>query len=66
MNNIWEKLHPLGREETRSNLGDYRAITTNDQVIATSEEELKEAQRVIKSLNMAPSPGANAATSRRF
>jgi hypothetical protein len=60
MNNIWGKLHKLEVEELEPNLGDYSAVSTNDDVVTALKEGLKEAQRMINSLNMAPNPQATA------
>ena len=60
MNNIWAKLHKLEGDEVEPNLGDYSAVSTDEQVITALKEGLKEAQRMINSLNMAPNPQASA------
>ena len=56
MKNIWAKLHPLGEGEGEPNLGDYSLVSTNEGVVKALNQGLKEAQRVITSLNMAPNP----------
>ena len=59
MNNIWAKLHKLEGDEVEPNLGDYSAVSTDEQVITALKEGLKEAQRMFNSLNMAPNPQAS-------
>jgi len=59
MNNIWGKLHPLQPDEVEPDLGDYTAVSTNDHVISALKEGLKDAQRMISSLNMAPNSQAS-------
>jgi hypothetical protein len=66
MTNVWADLHPLAPEELPCDLGNYSLITTNDDVIAALKEGLKEAQRLLRALNMGPRPGANAQSSRWF
>ena len=60
MKNIRKKLHPLQERKMSPNLGDYSAISSNDLMIATLQEGLKYAQRLINCLNMAPSAHATA------
>ena len=38
------------------NLGDYSEVSNNEDVILALKEGLREAQRVINCLNMAPNP----------
>ena len=55
MENVWESLHKLQASEERCNLGDYNIISTNEEVISALQEGLKEAQGMLRSLNMASS-----------
>ena len=58
MNNIWGKLHDLQDDEMKPNLGDYSAVSSNDQGVQTLKEGLKNAPRLINNLNMAPNTSA--------
>jgi len=60
MTNIWAKLHPLSEDEVQPDLGNYRAVGTNGEVVTALKEGLREAQKIINSLNMAPNPNAPA------
>ena len=55
MENVWESLHKLTLGEQRPNLGDYSLIAGNADVVSALQEGLKEAQSMLRSLNMAPS-----------
>ena len=55
MENVWGKLHPLSEGEIGCNLGDYSLIESDEHVVAALKEGLKEAQAMIRVLNMAPS-----------
>ena len=55
MTNIWAQLHPLGDGEDPCDLGDYSSIAFDANVVAALKEGLKEAQKVLRVLNMAPS-----------
>ena len=55
MKNVWESLHPLQEGEARCDLSDYSQVSTDADVISALKEGLKEAQSVIRILNMAPS-----------
>jgi hypothetical protein len=54
METVWESLHPLQPGETRCNLGDYSLISSNGEVVAALQEGFKEAQAMVRALNMAP------------
>ena len=54
METVWESLHPLQPGETRCNLGNYRLISSNGEVVAALQEGFKEAQAMLRALNMAP------------
>ena len=58
MLNIWADLHPLSKGELPCNLGDYNAIQTDADVVAALKEGMKEAQGLLRVLNMAPSIAA--------
>ena len=66
MSNIWEKLHPLADGESPCNLGDYSLICSPQLLVSALEEGLLEAQRVLRSLNMAPSIQARPAIKQWF
>ena len=66
MNNIWAKLHGLEEGETAPDLGDYSGVATNEAVVDALKEGLKLAQRLINSLNMAPSPQAPSKSKQWF
>ena len=53
MENVWESLHKLTLGEQRPNLGDYSLIAGNADVVSALQEGLKEAQSMLRSLNMA-------------
>jgi hypothetical protein len=55
MKNVWADLHPLVEGEIVCNLSDYTEIATNDDVTAAMQEGLKEAQSMLRVLNMSPS-----------
>jgi len=55
MDNVWEALHPLQPDELRCNWGDYSLIPDNDSIVGALREGLKEAQQMMRVLNMAPS-----------
>ena len=55
MENVWESLHKLTLGEQRPNLDDYSLIAGNADVVSALQEGLKEAQSMLRSLNMAPS-----------
>ena len=54
------KLHKLQDDEVEPNLGDYSAVSTDEDVVAALKEGFKEVQWVINSLSMAPNPQASA------
>ena len=60
MNNIWAKLYKLEDGEEEPNLGDYSIVATNEEVVKALKEGLKEAQKLINVLKMAPNPQATA------
>ena len=60
MTNIWAKLHKLGEDEVVPDLGDYSLVSSNNEVVLALKEGLKDAQKMMNSLNMAPSPQAAA------
>jgi hypothetical protein len=55
MTNIWAKLHPLESREHKAGLGDYTLVGTDDLLVEAMKEGLLEAQKMLRSLNMAPS-----------
>jgi hypothetical protein len=55
MKNVWADLHPLVEGEIVCNLSDYTEIATNDDVTTAMQEGLKEAQSMLRVLNMSPS-----------
>jgi hypothetical protein len=55
MTNIWAKLHPLESRELKADLGDYTLVGTDDLLVEAMKEGLLEAQKMLRSLNMAPS-----------
>jgi hypothetical protein len=54
MENIWSKLYPLGESEVPANLGNYSSIENNDMLVMALKEGFKEAQSMLRVLNMAP------------
>ena len=58
MTNIWAKLHKLEEDEVEPDLVDYTTVSSNREVVTALKEGLKEAQKMLNSLNMAPSPQA--------
>lgn len=54
MKNVWADLHPLLEDEVPCNLADYSLITTDDDITSALQEGLKEAQGMLRILNMAP------------
>lgn len=54
MKNVWADLHPLGELEVPCNLADYTLIATNVDVISALQEGLREAQSMLRVLNMSP------------
>jgi hypothetical protein len=54
MTNIWAKLYLLGSGELKTDLGDYTLVGTNDLLVEAMKEGLLEAQKMLRSLNMAP------------
>ena len=56
METVWESMHKLQIGESWCNLGDYSLIPSDVEVIAALKEGFKEAQGMLRSLNMAPSP----------
>lgn len=55
MKNVWADLHPLVEGEVVCNLSDYTLIATDDDVTVALQEGLKEAQSMLRVLNMSPS-----------
>jgi hypothetical protein len=55
MVNIWAHLHPLEGGEETCNLGDYTLIHSKEEVVLVLKEGLGEAQKLMRTLNMAPS-----------
>lgn len=55
MTNMSAQLHPLGDGEEPCNFGDYSSIASDAHVVAALKEGLKEAQKVLWVLNLAPS-----------
>jgi hypothetical protein len=53
--NVWADLHPLAVGESPTNLGDYRLVSTDKNIVEALKEGLQEAQRLLRFLNMAPS-----------
>ena len=41
MINIWAKLHLLSEDEVEPDLGDYSAVSTNEEVLTALKEGLK-------------------------
>jgi len=58
MTNISAKLYKLADDEVEPDLGDYSAISSNEEVVTALKEGFKEAQKMIHSLNMALNPQA--------
>ena len=65
-NNIWAKLHGLQEIEPEPNLGDYTNVAIKTLVIEALKEGLKLAQRLLNSLNTAPSAQASANNKQWF
>jgi len=59
MNNIWGKMHELRDNEVPPNLANYTVVATDELVIEALKEGLKDAQRLINTLNMAPNAQAS-------
>ena len=55
MKNVWADLHPLVEGEQSCDLGNYSGIASDGEVILALQEGLKEAQKILRSLSMAPS-----------
>ena len=53
MDNVWESLQKLESREQCCNFGDYNLIPTNAEVVLALQEGLKQAQGMLRSLNMA-------------
>jgi hypothetical protein len=53
--NIWADMHPLAEGEVPAVLDDYSLIKSDEDVVLALKEGLKEAQAMIRTLNMAPS-----------
>jgi hypothetical protein len=53
--NIWSKLHPREAREILPDLGDYSLLATDALEVDALKEGLKETQKLLRSLNMAPS-----------
>ena len=51
---------PWVEHEVVPNLRDYTTIATNDDIVTALKEGLRDVQRMINSLNMAPNPQASA------
>ena len=60
MTNIWAKLHKFEEDKVEPDLGDYTTVSSNREVVTALKEGLKEPQKMLNSLNMAPSPQASA------
>jgi len=58
MMKIWAKLYKLGKDKVEPNLGNYNVVSSNEEVVIALKEGFKEAQKMINSLNMVPSPQA--------
>jgi hypothetical protein len=54
MKNVWADLHPLVKGEVVCNLLDYTLIATDDDVATGLQKGLKEAQSMLRVLNMSP------------
>ena len=52
--NIWADMHPLAEGEQCGNLADYSLIGSDEDVVLALKDGLKEAQAMIRTLNMAP------------
>lgn len=55
MTNIRAKLHKLHEDEVELDLGDYSAVSSNEDVVTALKEGFREAQKMLNPLNMAPS-----------
>jgi len=55
MQNVWESLHPLVDLDVKCDLVDYSSIFIDKDVVLALKEGLKEAQKMMRILNMAPS-----------
>jgi hypothetical protein len=55
MTNIWAKLYPLESGELKADLGDYTLVGTDDLLVEAMKKGLLEVQKILRSLNMAPS-----------
>lgn len=53
-------MHPLQEGESEANLADYWLIATDMEILVALKEGLKEAQAMLRILNMAPSNQASA------
>jgi hypothetical protein len=53
--NVWVDLYPLQEGEDIANLVDFSGLATNEDIIGALKEGFKEAQALIRVLNMAPS-----------
>jgi hypothetical protein len=53
--NVWADLHPLQEGEDIANLADFSGLTTDEDIVGALKEGFKEAQALIRVLNMAPS-----------
>ena len=54
MKNVWADLHPLVEGDIACDLSDYTLVATDDNVIDALKAGLKEAQSLLRVLNMAP------------
>lgn len=52
MENIWEKVHPFGCNEFKCDLANYSLIANETGIIEALKDGLKEAQKLIRVLNM--------------
>jgi hypothetical protein len=52
--NIWGELHPLKDGEVAADLADYSELSDHSQLVLALHEGLKEAQSLLRMLNMAP------------
>ena len=57
--NIWASLHSLVDGEIPANLGDYLGVMADRDLVVALKEGLKEAQGVLRVVNMAPSSVAS-------
>jgi hypothetical protein len=53
--NVWADLHPLQEGEDIANLADFSGLATDEDIVGALKEGFKEAQALIRVLNMAPS-----------